>query len=133
MSLRATHRQTVCVPANIKPFSHRSGRQRLSRQLIGLQLTPGTGQQELSPVLLADHVCNMYLIDESVAPGEERGGNGVPQLKCAVELLFFSSDLEVFPKLQEVGDIIRFHRVKVILAHGGVWQTQRSKYCMTDA
>ena len=60
-----------------------------------------------------DLVCNMYIVDPSITV---EGGPLTPQqelLRNGVEVMMFSMDAAVFPKLRKAGDLIRFHRVEV--------------------
>ena len=59
-------------------------------------------------------VCNMYVVDPSITV--EEGEPLPPQLELlrnGVEVLMFSPDASAFPRLQNPGDFIRFHRVEV--------------------
>ena len=64
--------------------------------------------------MAADYVQNMYITDPSLAADE---GEDLPpeleRLKEGVEVLVFCSDLNLFPRIAQQGDLIRFHRVAV--------------------
>ena len=58
-------------------------------------------------------VCNMYVVDPSIAVEGEPQTPQQELLRNGIEVLMFSTDPTVFPRLQKPGDFIRFHRVEV--------------------